>query len=71
MGAYSGWLSGYDDSTIARLNMFYDMYPDKLPNYIYIPENNQWNMDLFISEVIDKYGHTLISDNGAVIYRRE
>ncbi len=71
MGAYSGWLSGYRDSTITRLNIFYGQYPDKIPDYIYIPSQQRWNLELFKSEIIDRYGYKLISNSGGnMIYER-
>ncbi len=69
-GAYSGWLSGYNDSTISRLNLYYGKYPDKLPDYIYIPNRHRWNIELFKKEILDRYGFKLISNDGAMIYGR-
>ena len=70
IGAYSAWLSGYRESTIERLKLFYGLYPDKLPEYLLIPLQHRWDLDLFKREIIDRYGYQLIGEDGAMIYAR-
>lgn len=38
--SFSAWLSGQDDITEARLRLYYDINPDKYPDYVYIPKDN-------------------------------
>ena len=70
MGAYSAWLSGYRQSTIDRLNLFYEQYPDKIPDYIHIPQQHRWDFEAFKAGILDRYGYELIIDNGAMIYAK-
>lgn len=44
-GTYSAWLSGETPSTIERLNTFYQLNPDKQPEYVYVPYDSEWNID--------------------------
>ncbi len=43
-GTYSAWLSGEKPSTIERLKTYYQMNPDKQPEYVYVPKNSKWDM---------------------------
>lgn len=43
-GTFSAWLSGEKDGTLTRLNTFYGMNPDKLPEYVYVPKDSKWNI---------------------------
>lgn len=39
-GSFSAWLSGLDDSTVERLELYYSINPEKIPEYIYIVKTN-------------------------------
>ena len=39
-GAYSSWAGWVSDWTIDRLDLYYEMNPEKIPDAIYIPEKN-------------------------------
>lgn len=39
-GTFSAWLSGLDDSTVSRLELYYSINPHKIPDYIYIVKSN-------------------------------
>lgn len=43
-GTFSAWLSGENDTTLQRLNTFYGMNPQKLPEYVYVPKDSKWNI---------------------------
>lgn len=70
IGAYSAWLSGESDTTIERLAMYYEQNPGKVPDHIFIPSRNNWNMENFKQRILDPYGYVLISDDGAILYSR-
>ena len=70
IGAYSAWLSGQTDITIERLDIYYERNPGKLPDYIFIPIQNSWNMEYFQQRILDPYGYVRISDDSAIIYSR-
>lgn len=38
--SFSAWLSGQDEITETRLRLYYDINPDKYPDYVYIPKDN-------------------------------
>ena len=38
--AFSAWLSGLDEKTDARLALYYEMNPEKSPDFIYIPKTS-------------------------------
>ncbi len=37
---FSAWMSGLDDVTEFRLRLYYEMNPDKYPQYVYILKDN-------------------------------
>ncbi len=39
IGAFSSWLSAVDDHTVEKLDIYYEMNPEKIPDAIYIPAN--------------------------------
>lgn len=69
VGAYSAWLSGESDITLERLEKYYSINPDNIPNYIFVPKTNGWAQTGF-NEFISKYGFKLVSSDGASIYSR-
>ena len=50
-GTYSAWLSGEKPNTIERLRKFYDLNPDKKPQYIYVPKESKWNMSWLLPKL--------------------
>lgn len=70
IGAYSAWLSGETDAVIERLGIYYELNPGKLPDYIFIPVRNDWNMEHLKQRILDPYGYVPISGDGAIIYSR-
>ncbi len=69
VGAYSAWLSGESDTTLERLEKYYSLNPDNIPDYIFVPATNGWAQTGF-NEFISKYGFKLVSSGGASIYSR-
>ena len=69
VGAYSAWLSGESDITLERLEKYYSLNPDNIPDYIFVPTTNGWAQTGF-NEFISKYGFKLVSSDGASIYSR-
>ena len=70
IGAYSAWLSGQTDTTIERLDTYYGQNPEKLPDYIFIPARNSWNMEYLQQRILEPYGYVRLSDDGAILYGR-
>ena len=70
IGAYSAWLSGQTDATVERLDIYYSQNPGKLPDYIFIPIQNAWNMEYLRQRILDRYGYVQISGDGAILYSR-
>ena len=57
-GTYSAWLSGESDTTLDRLAAYWDMHPDMLPDYVYMPKLAYFNPDSFASLMLE-YGYTV------------
>lgn len=57
-GTFSSWLSGENDNTLLRLNEYYELNPDKIPRYIYIPKNSDWNIAGIVTQASAK-GYTV------------
>ena len=53
-GSFSAWLSGLDESTVDRLELYYSVNPQKIPQYIYIVKSNNFG-PLFLQhdEIVD------------------
>lgn len=49
-GTFSAWISGEKDSSLDRLKDFYNVNPDKIPTYIYVPRTADWNFYRIINE---------------------
>lgn len=53
---FSAWLSGETDETIERLKIYYDLYPEKIAKYIYIPKSAGWNLETWYNFAVE-YGY--------------
>lgn len=63
LGTYSTWLSGVNYSTINRLQQYYTLNPEKIPQYIYIEKEEAIELDLSdIYNTANYYGYK-ISEN--------
>ena len=48
---YSGWLSDmYPDNSLNRLKTYYELNPDKIPYYIYMPKSANFDFERVITE---------------------
>ena len=56
-GTYSAWLAGEKDSSIDRLQSYYELNPDKKPRYIYVPNDSKWDMPALLNR-LSTYGYT-------------
>ena len=50
-GTFSAWLSGENPNSIKRLQNYWNLNPDKVPRYIYVPMNSKWNMNELLSQL--------------------
>ncbi len=50
--SFSAWLSGLDEKTDTRLELYFSMNPDKAPDYIYIPKTSAFGENNIASETI-------------------
>ena len=70
-GSFSAWLSGLDESTVQRLELYYQINPDKIPDYIYIVKSNAFGPLFLQHEDIvagaESHGYTLLES--AVSYK--
>lgn len=67
-GSFSAWLSGERPSSIERLKVFYSLNPDKIPTYIYIPKQSEWDLSNLHNDAAT-YGYTIDENN--VSYKLE
>ena len=70
-GSFSAWLSGLDESTVERLELYYEINPEKIPEYIHIVKSNAFG-PLFLQheDIIagaESHGYTLTES--AVSYK--
>ena len=72
-GSFSAWLSGLDESTVQRLQLYYSLNPDKLPRYIYIVKDSAFGPLYLQRENIlsdaGQYGYTVTENS--VSYKLE
>ena len=64
-GTFSAWLSGENPNSIGRLESFWQLNPDKKPQYIYIPRNSKWDMSWLLPK-LESMGYT--TDTGRAGY---
>lgn len=59
---YSAWLSGENDGALSRLRVYFEANPKKIPKYIYIPKQSDWNIQGIIDEAVN-YGYNMVELN--------
>lgn len=70
-GSFSAWLSGLDRATVQRLELYYSINPDKIPDYIYIVKSNAFG-PLFLQHddiVAESESHGYTLEESAVGYK--
>lgn len=71
-GAFSAWLSGTKNNTVDRLRAYYDLDSGHIPDYIFMPDDAQWDREYFTRQIIDPFGFTLTAQvDGASVYTRQ
>ena len=43
-GTFSAFISGEKPSSLERLQTYFEMNPDKTPDYVYVPKTAKWDM---------------------------
>ncbi len=74
--SFSAWLSGLDEETDTRLELYFSMNPDKVPDYIFIPKTSAFGEDNIAPETIysaaEKHGYSIDeNDLSYKLYRLE
>ncbi|MCQ2514136.1 MAG: acyltransferase family protein [Ruminococcus sp.] len=67
-GTLSAWISGENDASINRLKTYYNVNPSKIPQYIYIPKNSNWNFKNIYADA-EKFGYNI--NENTVSYKLE
>ena len=67
IGAFSSWLPGINDHSVSRLDLYYELNPEKIPDAIYIPRENISYLSHF-EEM--GYQTTETSDENCILRRR-
>jgi hypothetical protein len=63
--AYSAWLSGVNDASIARLKAYYEINPNKIPQYIFVDRKYTEYAAAFPGYVV-----VMTTDSGALILKQ-
>lgn len=71
LGTYSAWLPGENYASLTRLSTYYDLNPDKVPDYIFMPTENSWDMNSFDLIILQKYGYERMDVTGGALYTRK
>ena len=66
IAAYSAWLSGVDENTVARLEAYYALNPDKLPDAVYADEEHRQSALL----LADALGYRARSVDGGMLLEK-
>ncbi len=61
-GTFSAWISGENDTALSRLEQFYSVNPDKVPEYIYIPKASKLDTALLAHNAQSK-GYNVIEND--------
>lgn len=69
-GTYSAWLSGEKPATLERLKTFYELNPDKQPEYVYVPLNSEWDMNT-LKTMATQNGYTIHDLQFGVSFEKE
>jgi len=69
MGTYSGW-SGDEEAAAVLSGLYYELHPEKIPQYIYIPDGSFTDMRTVLTEAL-KAGYTATDLSHGVALVRE
>ena len=67
VGSFSTWLPGIDQHSLDRLDLYYQLNPEKIPDAIYIPATN----DVYLSHFEDMGYRTSRTSAGNLLLTRE
>ena len=56
---FSGWISGEDQTALDRLEDYYRLHPDKVPDYIFLSKNCLFDRPADILEAAQRAGYAL------------
>ena len=69
--SYSAWTSGLGKPTAERLKKYYELNPEKLPKYVYLPIGIAEAMGINDVEQLAKDNNYIIADKSSVSYKLE
>jgi len=58
----SAWVSGENENSINRLNLYYSVNPEKKPKYIYIPKASEWDFSDIYSKA-NTAGYNIVENS--------
>ena len=65
--AYSAWLSGCTEKTVQRLEAYYALVPEKIPDAIYIDQNYTQFQDMFLT---DEYESQALNSGAVLLVKK-
>lgn len=60
-GSFSAWIAGENIGALSRLELFYEVNPDKIPEYIYVPKKSNFDTAQIAANAEQK-GYTVIEN---------
>ncbi len=66
---FSSWISGENDLSLLRLQQYYSVNPQKVPQYIYIPYESKWDINALMQNAINS-GYTFEQMTGGILLAR-
>ncbi|MBQ7132902.1 MAG: acyltransferase family protein [Ruminococcus sp.] len=61
-GSFSAWMSGENETALSRLKLYYQVNPDKVPEYIYIPKANKLDTAQ-LSSIAQSHGYEAVEND--------
>ncbi len=60
--SFSAWISGENETALRRLEQYYEVNPDKVPDYIYIPKTNKLDAAK-LSSIAQSHGYEAVEND--------
>ncbi len=60
--SFSAWITGETDAALRRLEQYYQVNPDKVPDYIYIPKTNKLDAAK-LSSIAQSHGYGVVEND--------
>jgi hypothetical protein len=69
-GTFSAWLTGTNAASLQRLSEFYELNPEKVPRYIYVPHDSEWDMT-WLNSYLGSKGYSSVQTAAGYAFENE